>query len=155
MPVCHISPYKVSEGILSGAARLLSEGGHLFIYGPFMVDGEHTSPSNADFDLRLRVSAPVQLAAPSLPCTRQVAAAGSPRHLDASLIHLLVFAFSSARERVLALLQAQNSEWGVRDSTVLAELAVSYGLELIERAQMPANNFVLVFRYRGRAPSSE
>ena len=53
--VCHISPYHVTEGLFRGAGRTLNpSGGMLFIYGPFMVDGRHTAPSNADFDVRLK-----------------------------------------------------------------------------------------------------
>jgi SAM-dependent methyltransferase len=52
--VLHISPWPVSQHLLSGAAQLLRPGGRLFIYGPFMRDGAHTAPSNADFDASLR-----------------------------------------------------------------------------------------------------
>ena len=48
--VLHIAPWRVSEHLLSGAARLLRPGGRLFVYGPFMRDGVHTAPSNASFD---------------------------------------------------------------------------------------------------------
>lgn len=93
--ILHISPYCVSEGLIAGAARLLRPGGALFVYGPFMVDGKQTAPSNEAFDQRLK---------------------------------------------------GMNAEWGVRCSTVLASLAASQGLKLVDRAEMPANNFVLVFR---------
>eukprot|EP00656_Telonema_subtile_P047808 TRINITY_DN5532_c0_g1_i1.p1 TRINITY_DN5532_c0_g1~~TRINITY_DN5532_c0_g1_i1.p1 ORF type:complete len:216 (-),score=36.19 TRINITY_DN5532_c0_g1_i1:155-802(-) len=93
--VLHIAPYSVSEGLFPGAAAALVPGGGLFVYGPFMVDGEHTAPSNEAFDVRLR---------------------------------------------------DQNPEWGVRDSSVLALLAKEHQLELTERIQMPANNFILLFR---------
>ena len=50
----HIAPYCVTEGVFRGAGRLLKPGaGHLIVYGPFMVDGMHTSPSNEAFDSRL------------------------------------------------------------------------------------------------------
>ncbi len=52
--VLHIAPWRVSENLLSGAARLLRPGGRLFLYGPFMRDGVHTAPSNASFDQSLR-----------------------------------------------------------------------------------------------------
>ena len=52
--VCHISPYSVTEGILRESAKVLKPNGGLFIYGPFMVDGEHTAESNLAFDQRLR-----------------------------------------------------------------------------------------------------
>jgi SAM-dependent methyltransferase len=52
--VLHISPWRVSEGLLAGAARHLQTDGRLFIYGPFMRNGQHTAPSNEAFDLSLR-----------------------------------------------------------------------------------------------------
>jgi hypothetical protein len=52
--VLHISPWCVSEGLLAGAARHLQTDGRLFIYGPFMRNGQHTAPSNKAFDLSLR-----------------------------------------------------------------------------------------------------
>jgi len=56
--VLHISPWQVSQNLLSGAGRLLRPDGHLFIYGPFMRDGVHTAPSNAAFDATLRAENP-------------------------------------------------------------------------------------------------
>ena len=43
---------------MSGAGRLLRDGGRLFVYGPFMRDGAHTAPSNAAFDATLRAENP-------------------------------------------------------------------------------------------------
>ena len=45
--LCHISPFGVTAGLVAGAAKVLRPGGLLCVYGPFMVDGEHTSGSNA------------------------------------------------------------------------------------------------------------
>ena len=56
--VLHISPWAVSQNLFAGAGRLLREGGHLFIYGPFKRGGQHTAPSNADFDASLRARNP-------------------------------------------------------------------------------------------------
>ena len=56
--VLHISPWAVSQNLIAGAGRLLRDGGHLFIYGPFKRGGEHTAPSNADFDASLRARNP-------------------------------------------------------------------------------------------------
>ena len=56
--VLHISPWRVSENLFSGAGRMLRDGGRLFIYGPFMRDGKHTAPSNAAFDATLRAENP-------------------------------------------------------------------------------------------------
>jgi Protein of unknown function (DUF938) len=43
-------------------------------------------------------------------------------------------------------LRDRNAEWGVRDIEALEKLAASAGLALIEIAEMPANNLILVFR---------
>jgi SAM-dependent methyltransferase len=56
--VLHIAPWPVSQQILAGAARHLRRDGRLFVYGPFMRDGEHTAPSNAEFDAGLRTANP-------------------------------------------------------------------------------------------------
>jgi len=56
--VLHISPWAVSQNLIAGAGRQLAPGGCLFIYGPFMRDGAHTAPSNADFDASLRARDP-------------------------------------------------------------------------------------------------
>lgn len=53
--ILHIAPWRVSEGLLGGAARYLRPDGRLFVYGPFMRNGRHTAPSNAAFDASLRV----------------------------------------------------------------------------------------------------
>jgi len=50
----HISPWTSTEGLLAGAARTLPAGGLLYLYGPYKIGGEHTAPSNRDFDLDLR-----------------------------------------------------------------------------------------------------
>lgn len=50
----HISPYKSTQGLFQGAARVLLPGGRLFLYGPFKVDGNFTTESNAQFDALLQ-----------------------------------------------------------------------------------------------------
>ena len=42
-------------------------------------------------------------------------------------------------------LRHRDAEWGVRDIEDLEKLAASVGLVLVEAAEMPANNLVLVF----------
>ncbi len=54
----HISPWSASEGLMAGAARTLTAGGVLFLYGPYKIDGRHTAPSNAAFDATLRSQNP-------------------------------------------------------------------------------------------------
>lgn len=54
----HISPWRVTEALLDGAARVLGAGGVLYLYGPYRVGGRHTAPSNAAFDADLRARNP-------------------------------------------------------------------------------------------------
>lgn len=56
--VIHISPWAVCEALVSGASRVLREGGVLVLYGPFRFSGAFTSESNAAFDARLRSDDP-------------------------------------------------------------------------------------------------
>ena len=56
--VLHISPWAVAQNLIAGAGRLLRHGGRLFVYGPFKRDGQHTTPSNAAFDQKLRAENP-------------------------------------------------------------------------------------------------
>jgi SAM-dependent methyltransferase len=55
----HISPWTAAQGLMSGAARLLSAGEVLYLYGPFKENGIHTAPSNAAFDASLRARDPL------------------------------------------------------------------------------------------------
>ena len=41
----HIAPWSAAKALFAGAARLLPEGGVLFLYGPFKRDGRHTATS--------------------------------------------------------------------------------------------------------------
>jgi SAM-dependent methyltransferase len=50
----HIAPWEASAALIRGAARVLSRDGILFLYGPFKRHGQHTAPSNAEFDSSLR-----------------------------------------------------------------------------------------------------
>ncbi|MEM8987841.1 MAG: DUF938 domain-containing protein [Pseudomonadota bacterium] len=91
----HIAPYAAALGLFAGAGRLLRPDGILFLYGPFMRGGAHTSPSNEDFDMSLK---------------------------------------------------SKDPGWGVRDMDALAEDAASHGLVFDKAVDMPANNFVVLFR---------
>ncbi|GIL63961.1 hypothetical protein Vafri_17871 [Volvox africanus] len=94
--MCHISPLAATRGLLRGAGAALRRGsGLLFVYGPFTVDGRHTTDSNAAFDTSLR---------------------------------------------------SRNPDWGYRDVTDMAAWAAGAGMEQLEVRDMPANNFMLVFR---------
>ena len=50
----HIAPWEATLGLVAGAARIIPPGGLLFLYGPYKRAGQHTAPSNADFDASLR-----------------------------------------------------------------------------------------------------
>jgi SAM-dependent methyltransferase len=54
----HIAPWPACEGLVAGAARTLTSGGLLYLYGPYKIGDEHTAPSNRDFDLDLRARNP-------------------------------------------------------------------------------------------------
>jgi SAM-dependent methyltransferase len=54
----HISPWDATEGLMRGAARLLSAGAPLCLYGPYRRAGYPLEPSNAAFDESLRARDP-------------------------------------------------------------------------------------------------
>ncbi len=54
----HIAPWTATLGLVAGAARVLSQSGVLFLYGPFREGGVHTGAGNAKFDADLRAREP-------------------------------------------------------------------------------------------------
>jgi hypothetical protein len=54
----HIAPWRATQGLMAGAARLLSAGSPLYLYGPYREHGRHTAPSNAAFDASLQARNP-------------------------------------------------------------------------------------------------
>ena len=54
----HISPWPTCAALMRGAARHLAADGLLVVYGPFVVDGVPTAPSNVAFDADLRARDP-------------------------------------------------------------------------------------------------
>ena len=50
----HISPWAAALGLLDGAARVLTPGAPLILYGPWLKDDIPTAPSNLAFDQDLR-----------------------------------------------------------------------------------------------------
>ena len=54
----HISPWAATLDLLRGAACLLPQGGVLYLYGPYKRGGQHTAPSNAEFDASLKARNP-------------------------------------------------------------------------------------------------
>jgi len=55
----HISPWEASIGLIDGAARVLAADGVLILYGPWLVDGIETAPSNLAFDTDLKARDPL------------------------------------------------------------------------------------------------
>jgi hypothetical protein len=54
----HIAPWGAALGLFAGAARTLSAGALLYLYGPYRFRGAFTAPSNAEFDQSLRARDP-------------------------------------------------------------------------------------------------
>ncbi|WP_255580892.1 DUF938 domain-containing protein [Caballeronia sp. dw_276] len=54
----HIAPWAAAEALFRGAGERLTNGGVLFLYGPYKRDGAHTAPSNEAFDAQLRATNP-------------------------------------------------------------------------------------------------
>lgn len=52
--VIHYSPWESTPALLAGAARVLPEGGIVYLYGPYRREGRHTAPSNEEFDAWLK-----------------------------------------------------------------------------------------------------
>jgi hypothetical protein len=50
----HISPWEATLGLFAGAARLLSPGAPLILYGPYVEADVQTAESNLAFDASLR-----------------------------------------------------------------------------------------------------
>ncbi len=46
----HISPWEATLGLMRGAGRILTPGGRLWLYGPFLRDGVETAEGNITFD---------------------------------------------------------------------------------------------------------
>lgn len=54
----HIAPWAACQGLMTLAGRVLSPGGRLFLYGPFLEAGVETASSNLAFDLDLKARNP-------------------------------------------------------------------------------------------------
>ena len=50
----HISPWAACKGLMVGAAQVLTPGGRLFLYGPYLEADVETAPSNLAFDESLK-----------------------------------------------------------------------------------------------------
>jgi hypothetical protein len=54
----HIAPWACCAALMRGAASHLAADGVLVTYGPYLVEGEPTAPSNLAFDVDLRARNP-------------------------------------------------------------------------------------------------
>jgi SAM-dependent methyltransferase len=54
----HISPWAATEGLMAGAGRVLTPGGRLFLYGPYLEAEIETAASNLAFDESLKARDP-------------------------------------------------------------------------------------------------
>ena len=50
----HIAPWRATEGLMRGAAKILRTGSPLYLYGPYRQAGVVTAPSNESFDASLK-----------------------------------------------------------------------------------------------------
>lgn len=50
----HISEFECTRALFRNASKLVKEGGYVFTYGPYNVDGQFTSDSNRLFDQSLK-----------------------------------------------------------------------------------------------------
>jgi tRNA G46 methylase TrmB len=50
----HIAPWVATQGLMAGAARILSPGGLLYLYGPYRETDMPTAESNEAFDISLK-----------------------------------------------------------------------------------------------------
>ena len=56
----HIMSWTHVCDMVAGVSGVLEEKGLFIVYGPFMIDGAHTAPSNEAFDIQLRQANPAQ-----------------------------------------------------------------------------------------------
>mmetsp|Transcript_24342 Transcript_24342/g.58763 ORF Transcript_24342/g.58763 Transcript_24342/m.58763 type:complete len:216 (+) Transcript_24342:368-1015(+) len=57
--VCHIAPWEATVSLMKNAPKIMSEGGLLCIYGPFIIDGK-SAESNFRFSKMLQARVPHQ-----------------------------------------------------------------------------------------------
>ncbi len=54
----HIISWELAQPFFTGCASVLKPGGKLLVYGPYSFEGEHTAPSNQQFDEHLKSQDP-------------------------------------------------------------------------------------------------
>ena len=50
----HIAPWEATLGLMRGAGRVLTSGGKIWLYGPFIREGVETAEGNINFDVKLK-----------------------------------------------------------------------------------------------------
>lgn len=48
--ISQVVPVSIADGMMRCVSKILADDGFLFIYGPFTINGYHTTPSNEEFD---------------------------------------------------------------------------------------------------------
>jgi len=76
----HISPWAATQGLMTGASRLLPIDGILFLYGPYIEPDIETAPTNLAFDLSLKARNPAW----GLRCLDEVTALAAQHRLALS-----------------------------------------------------------------------
>lgn len=90
----HIAPWPTCAALMAGAARHLAPAGRLWLYGPFVIEGEPTAASNLAFDADLRARNPLWGLRRLADVEREAAAAGLVLHENVAMPannRLLVF----------------------------------------------------------------
>ncbi|TDM06864.1 MAG: SAM-dependent methyltransferase [Ideonella sp. MAG2] len=97
----HIAPREACKGLMNGAAIHLRPDGWLLLYGPYIVEGEPTAPSNLAFDADLRARNPLWGLRELGTVCAEAQAAGlhlQARHAMPANNFLLVFGRSAGRQ---------------------------------------------------------
>jgi SAM-dependent methyltransferase len=151
LPALTFQPSDVDPGALDSIRAWTEASGMTNVRAPLRLDVTEdrwpTDPVQAIFSANLIHIAPVEAA--------QGLIAGAARHLVPGGVLVIYGPFRVAGAHTApsnaafdADLRARDPRWGVRDLEWVRDLASAAGLHLDQRAQLPANNQLLVFRKR-------
>jgi hypothetical protein len=73
--IFQVAPITIADGMMRCASKLLTGEGFLSIYGPFKVDGAHTTETNKSFDEEVRSAGVAEWGLKDVADLRQAAAA--------------------------------------------------------------------------------